>query len=617
MQKKTKTRPADIFVNVQAHIKSGMFIRDCSLNRQDIRDFTFNGIDLSSCRHVLDLGCSYGFFIQGLAGRLHPEVHINGVDLWRGCEELFVKACTDAGYTGDFCLSDNAFCRKYPSDSFDLVLCSYALYFFPDAIPEIARIVRPGGLFITVTHTAPHMRELIDIVKLLLEKHGYSSRQELPMEELLDSFSSANGLQLLSPWFNGIAERKYENSLRIDNVSLPRLIEYLDFKKPLFFPEDASVDSRFINTVVKDYFREVLGPQDSMTISKNDTVYICRHPVKNEVERAARKKRKFCPYCGTTVEKKMEGESAREYCPACDVYFYENPLPVVSCILVDDRRVLLVKRRNRPYRGKWCLPSGFAESGESIIEAALRELEEETGIKARIVQLQDVDSCSNYFYGDLLFLTFEVEQTDGVLRAGDDAEEVRYFPFEKIPQLAFPSNGKALQAYVAGKKDYWAIVDSFTLAAGDETLAAQRRNLLSDKLVELIEENSGRIADLWMEDVQHNRSTPTYHVFDPQLLHHRVFLNMSHFGQWLSGSYHGQDIISYYTNLGRKRKGEGFSLSEVISALSLLKKHIWSFALSQGMWSRTLDIYMMLELEKRISLFFDRATFYVAKGYEE
>jgi hypothetical protein len=120
-----------------------------------------------------------------------------------------------------------------------------------------------------------------------------------------------------------------------------------------------------------------------------------------------------------------------------------------------------------------------------------------------------------------------------------------------------------------------------------------------------------------MEDVKQNRSTPTYHVFDSQLLYHRVFLKISHFGQWLGGSYHGQDIVSYYMNLGRERKWEGFRLSEVISALSLLKKHIWAFAMSQGMWSRTIDIYMILELDKRTNVFFDKATYYLAKGYEK
>lgn len=327
-------------------------------------------------------------------------------------------------------------------------------------------------------------------------------------------------------------------------------------------------------------------------------------------------KRTYCQYCSGRVKRKSENGTPREHCPRCGVFFYDNPLPVVSTILVQERRVLLVKRNNKPYRGRWCLPSGFAETGENIIEAAIRELEEETGVKGRIVQLRDVDSCSNYFYGDLLFLTFEVEQTGGTLKAGDDAAAVRFFPLTRIPRLAFPSNSKALRTYVEGKKDHWAIVDSFNLAADDAALMEKEKNLLSNRLVELIEASSDHIAQVWLKDVRSNRSTPTYHFFDRQLLYHRVFLVISHFGDWLSGSYHGQDIISYYVHLGRVRKEEGFGLSEVISALSLTKKHIWEFALSRGMWDRAIDIYTIMELETRISLFFDRATYHVAKGYE-
>lgn len=222
----------------------------------------------------------------------------------------------------------------------------------------------------------------------------------------------------------------------------------------------------------------------------------------------------FCPRCGEKAIRKKEGDIPRNYCERCAVYLYTNPLPVVSSILSQNRRIALVKRKNEPFKDMWCLPSGFAETGESIEDAALRELEEETGIQGRILSLVDADSCTNNYYGDLIFLTFEVEQTGGRLCAGDDAIDVRYFSIEKLPKLAFQSNTKAVAAYAAIKKDYWAIIDSFFLVLDDQTLARKKKNLISDNLVLLIEQNSQLIAKLWLEDVMSSRSTPSYHNFD-------------------------------------------------------------------------------------------------------
>ena len=92
---------------------------------------------------------------------------------------------------------------------------------------------------------------------------------------------------------------------------------------------------------------------------------------------------------------------------------------------------------------------------------------------------------------------------------------------------------------------------------------------------------------------------------------------LSQFSKWLEGDYMNEDIRTFYHNLGKKRKKEGFELSEVLSALSLSRKHIWEFSLSQGIYVKTIDIYRTLELERRIMLFFDKASHYVSKGYEE
>ncbi|MBI4632408.1 MAG: NUDIX domain-containing protein [Deltaproteobacteria bacterium] len=330
-----------------------------------------------------------------------------------------------------------------------------------------------------------------------------------------------------------------------------------------------------------------------------------------------KKEKAFCPYCGVSTVTRTENDVTRAYCPYCATFFYENPLPVVSSILAYGRSILLVKRGNDPYKGEWCLPTGFAETGESIEDALLRELEEETGVKANIIGLVHVDSVMDYYYGDLIFLTFEVEQVGGVLKPGDDSVEVKYASLENLPSLAFSANNKAVKAYMKSKSEYWAIVDSFRHAMAPDQSDAGKKNLLSSRLTDTVEKNAEQIARLWIQDVSSNRSTPTYHSFDKARLYRRVHSILSQFDKWLGGYYSDNDIRDFYMQLGRERRKEGFKLSEVLSALSLTRKHIWEFALTRGMWQKTIDIYMALELDRRIIIFFDKASFYTTQGYEE
>jgi len=328
------------------------------------------------------------------------------------------------------------------------------------------------------------------------------------------------------------------------------------------------------------------------------------------------KKRTFCPHCSNKITSRKEGDILRDYCVPCGTFFYDNPLPVVSTIVVKERKLLLVKRKYEPHIGEWCLPSGFAETGESVQGAALRELEEETGIIGKIIDFVNVDSAYNKMYGDLIFITFESEWIQGELMAGDDAEEVRFFSFEDIPPLAFESNTEAVRRYMEGKKEYWEIVDSFSLSIRSAGLKNRKGNYVSDKLIKIIENNAEVIAYRWLEDVHTNKSTPTYATVNPEQSHQRILYVIRQFGKWLGGYYDDQDIRKYYRKLGTDRKAEGFALSEILSATSLTRKYIWEFALSQRMWTSTIDIYMTLELERSMMLFFDRASFYVARGFE-
>ena len=94
---------------------------------------------------------------------------------------------------------------------------------------------------------------------------------------------------------------------------------------------------------------------------------------------------KHCRVCGTAVVYRLpdDGDTKeRAVCPACHTVHYQNPLNVVGTVPVwgdDGAQVLLCKRNIEPRRGKWTLPAGFMEMGETTAEGAARETDEEAG----------------------------------------------------------------------------------------------------------------------------------------------------------------------------------------------------------------------------------------------
>jgi 8-oxo-dGTP diphosphatase len=323
-------------------------------------------------------------------------------------------------------------------------------------------------------------------------------------------------------------------------------------------------------------------------------------------------KARYCSQCRGDVAVRMIQDRLREVCSACDTVFYRNPVPVAAGVLLNkNREVLLVKRKNEPHQGMWCLPIGFAELGESIGQAARRELHEETGVEGKILRLLDADSFDSDFYGELLIVTFEMEKVGGAEQAGDDAEEVRYFPIAKLPQLAFSSNEKAVRFCAAAHEEEWAIHDSFTSLQADEG-----QEMLSDALVALVRDHAEEVTQLWLDEVRSNPTTTTYRTVDPDQLFDRGYTAISQFGRWLKGREADDEVRAFYQALGRERKALGFSVREVLSSLTLLRKHVWTYTRTHGVWERPIDVYRVLELNRRIVLFFDKAMYHTAVGFE-
>lgn len=335
-------------------------------------------------------------------------------------------------------------------------------------------------------------------------------------------------------------------------------------------------------------------------------------------------KARFCSQCGEEVVVRSEEGRDREVCPACDTVFYRNPLPVVASVVVDhDRRVLLVRRGRDPHEGMWCLPIGFAELGETVHAAALRELREEAGIEGRVAALLDADSFESAHYGDLLIVSFEVEKTGGVETPGDDAVDVRYFPLDDLPALAFASNYRALEAFRALHEEGWRIQDSF------RHLQERRGTLLSDPLVEMIEEHAAAIAERWAEEVFTHRTTECLRSLRREHLQEEAALALSRLGDWLradtdedaGGSGRpprraAAELREFYREWGAERGRAGCSVHEVLSSLSLLKRCIYDHAREAGVWERPADVYRVVELVSLMGSFFDRASYHAALGFE-
>ncbi len=128
-------------------------------------------------------------------------------------------------------------------------------------------------------------------------------------------------------------------------------------------------------------------------------------------------------------------------CPRCEFVHWRNPAVGAAVVIIRNKNVLLVKRGPGTARsGYWAIPAGFVDYGEDVRAAAARELREETGLEAEI---GDVLWVASNFH-DPAKLTvgvwFEGRETGGELAAGDDAVDVGFFSFDRLPELAFETD---------------------------------------------------------------------------------------------------------------------------------------------------------------------------------
>lgn len=119
---------------------------------------------------------------------------------------------------------------------------------------------------------------------------------------------------------------------------------------------------------------------------------------------------------------------------------YKNPKPTVDIITTDGKRVILVKRGREPFKGEWVFPGGFVDYGETVENAALREMVEETGVKVKLETILGVYSDPDRDpRGQNVSTVFVATVLEGEPVGGDDADEAKWFDIDSIgpEDLAF------------------------------------------------------------------------------------------------------------------------------------------------------------------------------------
>lgn len=159
---------------------------------------------------------------------------------------------------------------------------------------------------------------------------------------------------------------------------------------------------------------------------------------------------RYCSACGAALTRRVPSGDLRERdcCDICGAIHYVNPRPVVGTIPVWDQHVLLCRRAIEPRHGFWTLPAGFMEVGESTLEGALRETQEEAGAR---IEMGPLFSVFDVPHVEQVHIFFRARLLDLDFAPGEESLEVKLFTEAQIPwsDLAFGTVSTALRLFFA------------------------------------------------------------------------------------------------------------------------------------------------------------------------
>ena len=138
----------------------------------------------------------------------------------------------------------------------------------------------------------------------------------------------------------------------------------------------------------------------------------------------------------------------------------------------------------------------------------------------------------------------------------------------------------------------------------------------SERLVHLIENSADELAHEVVAALKKHPETETYHGLSEKDIYDRARRVFANLGQWIAQQTERDDVARYYLALGAQRREEGIPLSQVLHAFTISRRVLWQNVIEHGLLDTVYDFIQALELQHQVLLFFERAMFFTARGFE-
>ena len=142
----------------------------------------------------------------------------------------------------------------------------------------------------------------------------------------------------------------------------------------------------------------------------------------------------FCLSCGQRLEVRSIGGENRKACPSCEfVHWGDYSIGVGACVFKDGK-VLLIRRAQNPGKGRWTIPGGYIEQFEHIEKTIEREVEEETGIHAKMQRMIALCDLPREIHN--VYIVFSMDYIDGEPQAdGVEVDGAGFFSWEEMQEM--------------------------------------------------------------------------------------------------------------------------------------------------------------------------------------